>query len=62
MVTIRKSSEMFANVDRSWEIISDTDNDQKYRTDIRGIYPLLVWLVGFGSYPLTLGKSSEGFL
>jgi hypothetical protein len=62
VVTIRKDSEMFANVDRIWEIISETDNDQKYWTAIRDIYPLLIWLVGFGGYLLTLSKSSEGSL
>lgn len=37
MVTIEKSCEMLAGVDRVWELISDTDKDQEYWGAIRDI-------------------------
>ena len=37
MVTIEKSCEMLASVDRVWELISDTDKDQEYWGAIRDI-------------------------
>jgi carbon monoxide dehydrogenase subunit G len=37
LVKISKSREMRASVDSVWEILSDTDNDQKYWTNIRDI-------------------------
>ena len=37
MVTIEKSCEMVASVDRVWELISDTDKDQEYWGAIRDI-------------------------
>ena len=37
MVTIEKSCEMLASVDRVWELISDTDKDQEYWGAIRDV-------------------------
>lgn len=37
MVTVEKSCEMLASVDRVWELISDTDKDQEYWGAIRDI-------------------------
>jgi carbon monoxide dehydrogenase subunit G len=37
MVTIEKSCEMLASVDRVWELLSDTDKDEEYWGAIRDI-------------------------
>jgi carbon monoxide dehydrogenase subunit G len=37
LIEIRKSRDIASSVDRVWEIISNTDEDQKYWTNIRDI-------------------------